>query len=534
MAQLSIQQACELALQHHQSGRLREAEQLYRQILTEQPQHAGALHNLGLIAHRVGRHDMAVDLFRQAIALMPNWAEAYCNLANALREMGQLDQAIAAYCQAIAIRPNFPEAHSNLGNALRDKGQLDEAVAACHEAIALRPDYAQAYNNLGNALGDKRQLDDAIFAYRKAIEFNSNFAEAYNNLGQTLTRKGQLDEAIAACRQAIALKPNYAEAHSNFALALLIEGKLDEAIALLRRAIELAPANHVMHSSFVFNLCFHPDYDAAALLRHARNFDAQHARSLTQSAMPHDNMPDPQRRLRIGYVGPYFRLTSMGRFLLPLLAHHNHDAFEIVVYSSLRQGDAMTDRLRSYVDVWHNIAALGDAEAATKIRADGIDILVDLSLHTAENRMLLFARKPAPVQATWLGYVGTTGLSAMDYRISDPYLDPPGQGDEFYAEKTLRLPHCFWCYPQPDASPEINELPAIPKETITFGCFNYLGKVSAPTLKLWASLMREVKGSELIIHAVAGSHQEAIRQHFASSGVSADRIQFVARQSIED
>jgi predicted O-linked N-acetylglucosamine transferase (SPINDLY family) len=279
---------------------------------------------------------------------------------------------------------------------------------------------------------------------------------------------------------------------------------------------------------------FHPDYDAARILAEHRQWAGKFAAPLAQEIARHQNDRTPDRRLRIGYVSPDLRLHPVGRFLLPLLAQHNHKAFEIVAYSSVRRSDAITDRLRSYVDVWENITGLTDAEAAAKIRADRIDVLVDLSLHMAQNRMLLFARKPAPVQATWLGYVGTTGLSTMDYRLSDPHLDPPGQGDESYVEKTLRLPHSFWCYQAPDASPDVNELPALSNGCVTFGCLNNFCKVTAPTLELWASLLRQVPGSRLVIHANAGSHQEIVRQRFVSAGVEGSRIRFVASQRMED
>jgi predicted O-linked N-acetylglucosamine transferase (SPINDLY family) len=224
------------------------------------------------------------------------------------------------------------------------------------------------------------------------------------------------------------------------------------------------------------------------------------------------------------------RLHSVGRFLLPLLVHHDRQAFEIAAYSSSPREDAMTKRLRACVDVWRNITNCDDAQAAEQIRADGIDVLIDLSAHTGQNRLLVFCRKPAPVQVTWLGYPGTTGLSAMDYRLSDPYLDPPGQGDEFYAEKTLRLPHSFWCYPAPDESPEVNELPAAITRRITFGCFNNFCKVTAPTVDLWAALLRQVNGSQLVIHANAGSCQETVRQRFVSAGVEGSRIRFVGKR----
>jgi tetratricopeptide (TPR) repeat protein len=249
MAQLTIQQAFDLALQHHQAGRLQEAEQLYRQVLAQQPERADAMHNLGLIAHQVGRNDVAVELIRRAIVLNPNNAEAYNNLGNVLKNKGEFDDAIDAYRRAIALNPNFPEVHSNLGNALKDKGQLEEAIAAYRQAIALNPNLPGVHNNLGNALKDKGQLDEAIAAYRQAIALNPNFPEVHSNLGNALKDKGQLEEAIAAYRRAIALRPNYAEAHSNLGNALKERGQLDEAIAAYRRAIALRPNYAEAHNN---------------------------------------------------------------------------------------------------------------------------------------------------------------------------------------------------------------------------------------------------------------------------------------------
>jgi tetratricopeptide (TPR) repeat protein len=249
MAQLTIQQAFDLALQHHQAGRLRQAEQLYRQILARKPEHADAMHLLGALAHQVGRNDVAVGLIHRAIALNPNNAKAHNNLGNVLKDKGQLDEAIAAFRQAIALNPNLPEAHNNLGSVLKDKGQLDEAIAACRQAIALKPNYPEAHNNLGVALKDKGQLDDAIAAYRQAIALNPNFPEVHNNLGIALKDKGRLDEAVAAFRQAIALNPNFPEAHSNFGDVLRDTGQLDEALAACRRAIALRPNYSEAHSN---------------------------------------------------------------------------------------------------------------------------------------------------------------------------------------------------------------------------------------------------------------------------------------------
>jgi tetratricopeptide (TPR) repeat protein len=254
MAKLTIQQAFDLALRHHQAGRLQETEQLYRQVLARQPNHAEALNLLGVLAGQVGRNDDAVDLIRRAIALRPNYAEAHSNLGNILRDKGQLDEAIAACRRAIALRPNYVEALNNLGFALKAKGQFDEAIAVCRQAIALRPNFAEAHNNLGNALKDKGQFDQALAAHRQAITLNPNLAEAHYNVGNALRDKGQLDEAIAAYRQAIAVKPHYVKAHVNLGDALKEKGQLDEAIAALRQAIVLRPSFAEVHASLAMAL----------------------------------------------------------------------------------------------------------------------------------------------------------------------------------------------------------------------------------------------------------------------------------------
>jgi Flp pilus assembly protein TadD len=259
MAQLTIQQAFELAVRHHQAGQLPQAENLYRQILAQQPEHVDAVHNLGMIAHQVGRHDVAVGLIRQAIAIKPGMAEAHYNLGIGLSATGRLKEAIAAYRQAIFLKPDYPEAYCNLGNVLKDKGQLDDAIAAFRQAIVLKPAAAEAHSNLGNALRHTGQLGEAIAACRRAIALNPQYPEAHNNLGVALRGEGELDEAVAACRQAIALKPNYPEAHNNLGIALREKGQLDEAIAACRKAIALKPDLPEAHYNLALTLLLRGD-----------------------------------------------------------------------------------------------------------------------------------------------------------------------------------------------------------------------------------------------------------------------------------
>jgi protein O-GlcNAc transferase len=565
MVPTTVQQAFELAMSHHQAGRLQEAEHLYRQVLARQPSHFGALHLMGGIAQQTGRLDLAVDLmrkavaaeprspeaqgnlgnalrdkglldeaiaaFRQAIALNPKLPGAYSNLGNALKYKGQLDEAIAAFRQDIALNSNLPGAHSNLGNALRDKGQLDEAIAAFRRAIALNPKLHGVHVNLANALKDKGQLDEAIASYRLAIELTPNQPEVHGNLGDSLKNKGRFDEAAAACQQAIALRPGYAEAYANLGSVLKEKGQLDEAIAVYRRALALRPDYVEAHSCLVFTLLYHPGYDAAAIAEEHQRWDRQHAQPLGKSVAAYLNDHRPDRRLRIGYVSPDFRDHCQSLFTVGLLSHHDHEQFEIFCYSSVIQPDEITQRITACADVWRAVGKLSDAKLAEMIREDRIDILVDLTMHMRQNRLLAFARKPAPVQVAWLAYPGTTGLSAMDYRLTDPYLDPPGDGDQRYVEESIRLPDTFWCYDSLTTEPSVNALPALESRHVTFGCLNNFCKVNDNLLALWAKVLRQVEHSRLLLLAPLGDCRLRTQQRFEKDGVDPQRIEFIPFQT---
>ncbi|MEI8195268.1 MAG: tetratricopeptide repeat protein, partial [Phycisphaerae bacterium] len=482
MAQLTIPQAFARAVQHQQAGQLAEAEQIYRQILAQQPGQVETLYQLGVLAYQAGRPEAAVELLRQVVAMKPQLAEAHCNLGKILREMGRLEEAVAACRQALVLKPHFPEACYNLGVALSDMGDglLEEAVAAYQRAIELKPDFAEAYCNLGSALRKKGLLEAAEVAYREASARKPDFPEAHSNLGVVLQERGQLAEAGAACERAVALKPDYAEAHynlgnvlqelgrpdeaiaayrraialkadyaaaySNLGNALKDRGEVEEAVAAFRRALELQPDFVTAGSSLVYTLHFHSGYDAWKIDRENRRWNRRHAAVLGRVSAPHGHGRAAGRRLKIGYVSPDFYQQAEAFFTVPLLAHHDHAGFEIYCYSSVRKPDQVTQRLRKCADGWREVRHLNDEALAQMIRRDGIDILVDLTMHMAGNRALVFARKPAPVQVCWLAYPGGTGLGTMDYRLTDSFMDEVGADTSCYAEKSVRLPDCWVVY----------------------------------------------------------------------------------------
>ncbi|MDP9175597.1 MAG: tetratricopeptide repeat protein [Planctomycetota bacterium] len=601
MAQVTFDQALQLALQHHQAGQFQQAEQIYMQILAHQPNHADALHFLGVLASQVGKHEIALNLISRSLSLKPNNSAAHINLGNALKDKGQRDAAVAAYRQAIALQPNSPEAHNNLGNVWKDQGNLNESIAAYRQAIALKPNYPEALNNLGNVFREKRQLDDAIdcyraaialmpnnpelhnnlaialrgkglldeaidaylraisikpdypeaynnlgnarkdngqtshaiAVYRQAIFLNPNYPEAHSNLGAALIEIGDLDHAVAALQKAIALKPNYSDAYNNLAIALKDRGELDDALAAAHQAMALKPESPSAHSNLVYTLHFHPDYDARAIAEEHRRWNHQHAAPLTKEIQPHANDRNPARRLRIGYISPDFREHPVGRFILPLFANHDPTQFEVFAYSQVAAPDSLTQQIRSNTQTWRSIVGLSDAQCADLIRQDKIDILIDLTMHMARNRLLVFARKPAPVQLTYLAYCSTTGLQTIDYRLSDPHLDPPSTDLSVYSEQTIRLPETYWCYQPSIALREITPLPALKRGHITFGCLNNFCKVSHPTLETWSKILRDVPTSHLLLHTQEGVHRQRVRDHLEKEGIDPTRIRFVPFQSAE-
>ncbi len=589
---MTIPEAFAIAVQHHQSGLLGEAEAIYRQILAVDPRHADALHLLGAIAYQAGRNDLAVDWIGQAIQQNPHEPAYHSNLGAACLNAGRLDEAIAACRTAIRLKPEFADAHSNLGNALWARGHLDEAIAACRTAIRLKPEFANAHSNLGNALRTQGHLDEAIEAYRTAIRFQPDFAEAHSNLGVALAELGQFEEAAAASLRAIALQPDYApagynlgnalralgqipeaiaayqrtlqlkpefvEAHVNLGNAFKDEGRLDEAIVAYRRAIDINPDSAEAHfnlgnafkeegrldeaiagyrralqlqpdfvapsSSLLMILHYLPGCDPQTIFAEHGRWSQSHAGPLAKGIQVHRNDRDPQRRLRVGYVSPDFREHAVVRFLLPLLENHDRRAFEIFAYAEVPVPDAMTRRLRSLTDQWRSLVGLSDEQAAELIRQDGIDILVDLAGHTPDNRLLVFARKPAPVQVTWLGYPNTTGLDTIDYRLTDAFADPIGLSELHCSEELVRLPACAWCF-APPASPPITGRQQGP---ITFGCFNKFAKLTDPMLALWGRILRAVPESRLLLKSASfgsASVRQRLQQIFGALDLAPERLE---------
>ncbi|MGA3067138.1 MAG: tetratricopeptide repeat protein [Tepidisphaeraceae bacterium] len=507
-------------------GRAAEAVESYRRAVELKPDFAEAWKNLGGALGMVGQWEEAVSVCQRATGLRLRDPWACVNLAYALSGAGRTEEAIAAYRQALTLDPNCIEALNGLGSALAKLQRLDDAIATFGQALARDAKHFQSHFNLGVALRDAKKTEEAIVEFRAALELQPDAYLAMNNLGLALQAKGEIEESIDWYRKAIELKPDYYNACNNLGNAMKDLGRLDEAISAYTHVGEAHP-DVLADGNRLFTLHYHPGYSAGAILREARAWNQRHAHALAGAIGPHQNNRDPARKLRIGYVSPDFRNHCQSLFTLPLLGNHDHDQFEIYCYAHVAIEDANSQRIRKCADVWRKIVGMNDEQVAQMIREDGIDILVDLTMHMANGRPLLFARKPAPVQVAWLAYPGTTGLETMDYRLTDPYLDPPGMNDAFYSEQSIRLPETFWCYGPQGGDLEVTPLPALKNGYVTFGCLNNFCKTGDATLKLWARVMERVQHSRLILLCPRGGRRGEVLE---TMGIAADRVEFVEMQ----
>lgn len=521
------------ALGHHQSGRLPQAEALYQTILAKDPKCADALHLQGLIALQTGRAEIAANLIRQAVEISPNEAQFHSNLGEAYRGLGWFDEAVESLKRALAIQPAFPEALNRLGAVLAAQQQTANAVNCYREAIRFDPNCADAYYNLGNVLANIGQLAEAEACYKRTVALRPNAIDAHNNLGAVIHMQGRVDEALGAYQRGIALRPNHAESHNNLGNIFKDQGRLEEAIARYRQAIALKPDYSDAHSNLVLALLYHVGDKAEPINGELHRWNRRHAAALAPSILPHANERSPGRRLRIGYVSPDLRDHVIGCNLLPLFERHDHRNFEIFGYSLVPQPDPVTQRIRACCDHWRDVAILSDAQVADRVRQDQIDILVDLTLHLANNRLLVFARKPAPVQVSFAGYPGGSGLGAINYHLTDIFLNPPNSDDALRPDAPYLLPASFWCYAGLAIELPVSPLPAISAGHVTFGCLNNLCKFNAQTLRLWARIMLSVPGSRLMLRVAKGSTRERTLTLFEQAGVATDRLDFVDHEPRE-
>ena len=487
----------DIAIDHHQSGRLEEAEQLYRQVLEMSPRDRDALHLLGVVAHQTGRDNEAIGLIRQSLEIDCTEAKFHNSLGATYQAQGNLSEALACYQRSVMLDMDYPEAHHNLGVVLLDQGRTTEAVTALRRAVWLKADYANAHNSLGTALRALGQLEEAAASIRHALQLREDFGEAHNNLGNTLKDLGRSTDSIACYERAVELLPHANRIHSNLLCALQYRTGITPR--------ELAAAHNA--------------------------FDRTFGEPLRSAWRPHDNSPDPDRRLRLGFVSPDFHRHPVGYFLIGVLEHLDGEQAESICYSSSTTNDDLAARFRAAATNWRDSHSWSDERLEEEIRADGIDILFDLSGHTGKNRLIVFARKAAPIQVSWAGYVGTTGLKAMDYLLADRHEIPPS-AEPHHAERVLRMPDAYVCYEPPAYAPPVSLLPALEKGYVTFGSFNNPTKIGDPVVQAWSRILDRVPRSRLVLK-YKGMQDPALAGRlaglFEGHGIDPNRVTFLDR-----
>lgn len=513
-------------LGYHQVGNLKAARATYLEVLKKDTENAEALHLLGCLLDGQGNTAQAIKLLVRAVKSNPQAHAYFYNLANMQLKQGNAKEAIRCYREAIRIKPDYAVAHNNLGQALAQTGLRSEAKACFLNAISIQSNYADAHYNLGIELKIDGDLDGAIGEFLRSLQIQPRFADAYCNLGGAYLQTQHLSQAVASYTKAIEIEPKNFKNHTNLGAALLRMGRQQDAITSFQDALKLNPNDAPTRSNLILASSY-TTADAKALQLLSDEWEQVHCHPLRRSIKSHANPANPEKRLRIGFVSADFRNHAAAYWIEPVLSNFKHDDFEVFCYSSNVVVDSTTERFRLYTDQWVESAGVGDEALAERIRRDTIDILVDLSSHTEGNRLLVFARHPAPVQVSWFGFPISTGLKSIQYRITDKSIDPPEQTASFYSEELVHLNRFYAAYRPEPTAPKVDAGPVSRNNYITFASVNSLAKIAPPTLELWADILSGIQNSRLIFQS-AGLEDVHLAQQvcriFAERGVTADRL----------
>ena len=548
------------------SGKADEALASYRTAVALDPEYVDAKSNLGLALRDSGDVEGALELLAAAVAQHPNQAVLLNAYGNTLRQAERVDEAIEVLQRAVDLSPSYAEAHNNLGLAYAVKYQLDTAAIHMQRAAELRPDMAVISNNYGAVLLRLFRFEDAAKALSNAVARQPDYDEALTNLGVCHYMLGNGTEAIDAYRRVLERNPDSGFAHYSLGVAYLEDQRLAEAEVEIRHALDLDPKNAmalntlgvllleqhfvsdarkamrdaadvntlsapIFYSNYAFASLYEPDVSNAEIFEIHKEYGRRFATAEPALSKPHKNLRDPERRLRIGYLSPDFRAHSVAYFFEAVLEKHDRSRFEIVLYSDTTRADTVTNAMRAAADLWVETAGLTDGVFAKRIADDQVDILINLGGHTSGNRLPVCAAKPAPVQMEYLGYPETSGVPAMDYRITDGRADPEGEAERWCTEKIIRLPRSFHCYRPAGTPPQPKPAPHVTKGYVTYASFNVLPKVTDQALEAWAAILKAVPTSRFYMKCKQlrdARVKDRILADFARHGIDAARIDMAA------
>ena len=512
---------------HAEQGQTQDAERAWREALVRAPQLGPAATRLANLLAAQGRAAEAVPFHRQALALMPDNLSSLRGLARLEFEAGATEVAEGLYRRALALDPGHLDTRNALGVVLKDLGRRDEAIACWQAVLQQAPRHAAALNNLGALYRLMHRREEAIRYLRAALAIEPQDGVTAANLAHALLESGQTSEAEQLARQIVAREPARADGHHMLGFALAYQARIEPALAAFRVAQTLEPASTTVVSNILFASLYSDARSPAELLDMHREI----TRALPPAAPPPLYRPRPAaasaRPLRVGYLSPDFRSHPVAVFFEPILSHHARDAFEIFCYSTTNAPDEVTARLMARAAHWRDCAGLPDAKIAAQIAADGIDVLIDLAGYTAQNRCAVLRAKPAPVQALYIGYPGSSCLPEVDWLIADEHLIPAAH-EGHYTERIARVDGTFWCFQPPTDAPPVSPPPALTRGQVTFGSYNAYQKITDSTVALWAAVLAAVPGSRLLLKALQFADpviraQAAAR--FVAAGIDASRIE---------
>jgi protein O-GlcNAc transferase len=481
-----------------------------------------------------GDHGGAEALCRQAIAIAPRSIAGWMNLGLALQFQGRLDEAVGAFGHALQIAPGSAPVLYNLARAHHAAARYGAAIGALERAVGAQPEFIDALILLADARTESGDEPGALDALRAALELEPAHRGALGNCAILLAARGEPDELLALYRRAVAASPDDVSARTGLAITLSDLGRADEALEVAERTLAAHPASHSARSIYLFTQLHSERLSMAHIAAEHRRVGSLFDSEAPARAQPFRNLRDPAKPLRVGYVSGDLRAHSVAVFLEPVLGHHDRTEVIPIAYSCVSRPDEFTRRMRPLFETWRDVTHLSDEALARVIENDGIDVLVDLSGHTSVSRLGVFARRAAPVQATWLGYINSSGMTAMDYRLSDAVLDPPGESDAHGTEAVVRLPQTYWCY-RPPVRIAVADANQAAEGEIRFGSFNRYPKLSPATVRLWGTLLRELPQSRLTVVTVPeGVSQRTLLERFAAEGVDAARIELAPRLAQHD
>lgn len=499
----------------------------FQQVLLINPHTFPAHVNLGLTLENVGELEQAISSYQQALALNTQSFETCFLLGNCLRKTGKLDEAITRYQQALRLRPDYVDAIVNLGLALGSRGDIEQAIACYRRAISLRPQSFAAHYNLGVCLRETKNITEAISCCRQAIALDPKSPAAYHNLSVCLRDTGDFDEAIACSRQAIALDPKSIDTFINLGNILQIRGKINQAVACFQQALSIAPHHPELYGIFLLSSLYLPHLTHEEIFADACSY-GRHMDAIFGQERMESRKKSPRQPLRVGLVSADLRSHPVGIFLEQVLLNLDPNTIQLYAYANQTTNDEVSTRLQDYFHTWHNVETLSDQELVQHIIDEKIDILVDLSGHTKGNRLSVFARKPVPIQVSWLGYANTTGLGTMDYILADSITVPEDE-EQFYTEKVWRLPETYLCFTPPDLDIEIGSLPALKTGALTFGCCNNPTKINNSVIDCWSAILHALPEATFFFkYAAFKDHatRKRIEEGFGLHGIDPARLIF--------